>query len=161
MYGIPYYEQKNTHTLTQHIQSHAWFEGGAPSLRIWPIEFDPIEGVTLNRSACYFSVLESEYRFCQSHIPSLSNPERPLRFEEWTSGKTVCTGCWKIGHTAGICQQRKQHPHPACSRCGSFAHRVSECQAPTPNACCAKQQNTLHAVVPCSVVSTVRQVRFP
>ena len=35
--------------------------------------------------------------------------------------------CRKFNHTYTICEQRKQHAHPACWRCGSFAHQTSLC----------------------------------
>src|SRR5690349_4346056 len=75
----------------------------------------------------YFSVFASEFRFCQS-IPSLANPSRPLHFEEWKPyGKKICSFCKKFNHTYSICEMRKKHQHPACWRCGSFAHATSQC----------------------------------
>jgi hypothetical protein len=156
VYGIPYYEQQHIDKLTQHFQTLAWYEGGAPSLRITPIEFSPIDGVTLNRSACYFSVFESEYRFCQS-IPSIGNPSRPLRFEEWSSsGKKVCSFCRKFNHNYTICEERKKHTHPACWKCGAFTHQTHECT--NTNKKCILCRDTKHTARTCPMyVGTYRK----
>lgn len=132
-------------------------EGGAPSLRITPQEFSPIDGVTLNRSPCYFSVFESEFRFCQS-IPSLGSPSRPLRFEEWkSSGKKVCSFCKKFDHNFSICEERKKHNHPACWRCGSFAHQTPQCT--NTNTKCILCRDAKHTARNCPLyVGTYRKV---
>ena len=147
VYGIPSHKQQDKEALTQHLTPH-YFKGGASTLHLSCIEFDPVEGVTLTRDAMYFAISAHEYAYAQT-IPSIGNPNRPLRFEIWEAGKKVCNFCWKFNHNGKICEKRKEHQHPACARCGSFQHITVNCT--NTNAKCPLCHKAKHSARNCAL----------
>ena len=156
VYGIPYHITDNI-IISQHLQQHAWYVGGAPSLTVTRINYDTIPDHTMSRNECFFSVTRAELPKAML-IPSLASPQFPLRFEIWKSSpKKICNRCWGIGHNRKTCpdinKHNKQSVHgSACGMCASFDHMTHSCTtAMNKDAKCILCKQGKHAARNCDL----------
>jgi hypothetical protein len=158
VYGIPYHTSDAD--ITAHLQNHVWYEGGAPSLVITRVSHRAMRGIVddMCRDECYFTVLRSEFKHARQ-IPTIrASPPRPLRwFIYHPSASTVCTHCFKQGHTRKSCKHasttNKQGIRDACSACGSFDHTIASCTAmKDPAYVCMLCHAGKHSMTTCPVL---------
>ena len=121
-----------THAIQTHLKEHAYYVGGCPSLKLSRVIHTGMRGIDdeMYRDECLFECLESEF----AHALQISriNSPHPLRWYTYQAPTiTVCTHCYKTGHTRKSCPQANttntQGLRDACCACGSFAHGVNTC----------------------------------
>ena len=144
--------------ITQQMQQHAWYEGGAPSAvitrRMQPMSRLHMFDVPQPCDGSFFSVAASEFpKFLL--IPSL-NSSRPITVERYTRSKTVvCYHCNQAGHIGSACASKEMKNamsdvRDACIMCGSFDHIHASCPArDDPNATCIICKTGKHTVRAC------------
>ena len=155
VYGFPFTASNDE--IEKHLQQHAWYEGGCPSLVITRAMQPKVHmhgGMSQPRDECYFSVLASESTKARA-IPSLKSL-RPLTYHVYRrSEKTVCYHCNRVGHTSKQCDAANvmnacDGVRDACIMCGSFDHVSMTCPSrDDPHAKCIICHQAKHSVRAC------------
>ena len=141
--------------IEKHLQQHAWYVGGAPSLVITRAmqPQTPDYRIEQPKDECYYSVLSIEYNKALN-VPSLYS-KRPLTFDQYIrSPITICSHCNQQGHQAEACAMKgitnASGIRDACIMCGSFDHAHNTCPArDDPNATCIICKKGKHTVRAC------------
>ena len=158
-------------TVERHLQQHAWYEGVAPSLRMWLIsqsrvgmdDDDPMQA----RDEAYFQVLASEYgRALQ--IPRIGS-SRPLLFAVHVpSDEMRCHHCRKTGQIERNCAAKEQMNavdgyRGPCDLCHDFSHIAKTCpMRSNPTAVCTMCSQGKHRAMFCpKMIGTYRATPPP
>ncbi len=139
-----------------HLQKHAWYEKGAPSLRISLIpqsrtRMDANEP-DMMRDDAYFYVHANEYAHVLT-MPRMGSPHVMTWARYTRSDTTVCFHCHKKGHTSSQCVSRErkdgeQKSRGACNICSSFTHVAADCPSRDVDIICSICSGK-HRVVSC------------